>query len=327
MKTKPKTKLLIIALALVMAIPITTGCQAQEEPQPSAPATGALSSTLVPNMDLDVYVYIKQDRPTTLPADMINAPIDIDVESLAIWGVSTEDDFAFGGALTLTDASLAAKIYSQIKPQAETWTKLSGSTIYYLVQGSGTAAESLKRAIANNDFKYYDDSKGLRAVATLPNGGTTKLAGVAVAKPSKALISYIAKGGDTEGLGMVNTMLTIARLEVIAVGLYSPEHIDVAKLAIAMEREGAIARLDLGILVLLKSGLPGFVVEPAVKKFLTEAEFTETSLGELSLYQRSFDTQGGQAIPVLVRIEGNRVFAAVSGKESYAQTLITSISK
>ena len=317
----------MIALALVMAIPIATvGCQAQEGPQPSAPAAGALSSTLVPNMNLDVYVYIKQDRPTTLPADMINAPLDIDVEALAIWGVSTEDDFAFGGALALTDASLAAKIYSQIKPRSDVWSKLSGSTIF-VVQGSGTAAESLKRAIANNDFKYYDDSKGLRAVATLPDGGTTKLAGVAVAKPSKALINYITKGRATEGLGMVNTILAIARLDVIAAGLYSPEHIDVAKLAIAMEREGAIARLDLGILVLLKSGLPGFVVEPAVEKILTEAEFTKKSLGELTLYQGSFDTQGGQAIPVLVRIEGNHVFAAVSGKESYAQTLITSISK
>jgi len=317
----------MIALALVMAIPIATvGCQEGEEPQVKAPPAGALSSTLVPNMDLDVYGYIKQDRPTTLPAEMINAPLDIDVEALAIWGVSTEDDFAFGGALALTDASLAAKVHSQIKPEAETWTKLSGSIIY-LVLGSGTAAESLKRAITNNDFKYYDDSKGLKAVATLPDGGTTKLAGVVVAKPSKALISYIAKGRDTEGLGMVNTILAIARLDVIAAGLYSPEQIDVAGLAIAMQRGGGISHLDLGILVLLKSGLPGFVVEPAVEKILTEAEFTKKSLGELTLYQGSFDTQGGQAIPVLVRIEGNHVFAAVSGKESYAQTLITSISK
>jgi hypothetical protein len=327
MKIKAKTKLLMIALALVMAIPIATvGCQEREEPQVKAPPAGALSSTLVPNMDLDVYLYIKQGSPTTLPAEMINAPLDIDVEALAIWGVSNEDDFAFGGALALTSASQATKVYSQIKPRSDVWSKLSGSTIF-VVQGSGTAAESLKQAISNNDFKYYDDSKGLKAVATLPGGGTNKLAGVAVARPSKALISYIARGGDAEGLGMVNTMLTLVRLEVIAAGLYSPGQIDVARVAIAMEREGGIPNLDLGILVLLKSGLPGFVVEPAVKKFLSEAEFTERSLGELTLYQGSFDTGQGQAIPVLVRIEGNYVFAAISGKESYAQTLITSINK
>lgn len=325
MKDKSKTKLLIIGLALTMAISISVvGCQEKEEPRAKAPSAEALSSTLVPNMDLDVYVYLKQDSPTTLPAEMINAPLDIDVESLAIWGVITEDDFAFGGALTLTSAAQADKVHSQITPQAETWTKLSGSTIY-LVQGSGTAAESLKRAISNNDFKYYDDIKALEAVDKLPGGGTTRLAGVAVARPTKALFSYIARGG--EGMGMVNTIMTLARLEVIAAGVYSPGPIDVARVATVMEREGGIPNLDLGILVLLKSGLPGFIVEPAVKKLLTEADFTERSLGELTLYQGSFDTGEGEPIPVLVRIEGNHVFAAISGKEAYAQTLITSISK
>lgn len=325
MKDKSKTKLLIIGLALTMAISISVvGCQEKEEPRAKAPSAEALSSTLVPNMDLDVYVYLKQDSPTTLPAEMINAPLDIDVESLAIWGVITEDDFAFGGALTLTSAAQADKVHSQITPQAETWTKLSGSTIY-LVQGSGTAAESLKRAISNNDFKYYDDIKALEAVDKLPGGGTTRLAGVAVARPTKALFSYIARGG--EGMGMVNTIMTLAKLEVIAAGVYSPGPIDVARVATVMEREGGIPNLDLGILVLLKSGLPGFIVEPAVKKLLTEADFTERSLGELTLYQGSFDTGEGEPIPVLVRIEGNHVFAAISGKEAYAQTLITSISK
>ena len=325
MKANSKTKLLIMGLALLMAIPITAvGCQENEEPRAKAPSAEALSSTLVPNMDLDVYVYLKQDSPTTLPAEMINAPLDVDVESLAIWGVSAEDDFAFGGALTLTSAAQAAKVHSQITLLAETWTKLSGSTIY-LVQGSGTAAESLKRAISNNDFKYYDDSKALEAVDKLPGGGATRRAGVAVARPNKALFSYIARGG--EGMGMVNTILTLAKLEVIAAGVYSPGPIDVARVATVMEREGGIPNLDLGILVLLKSGLPGFIAEPAAKKFLTAADFTERSLGELTMYQGSFVTGGGQAIPVLVRIEGNHVFAAISGKEAYAQTLITSISK
>ena len=325
MKIKAKTKLLIMGLALIMAIPISVvGCQEKEEPRAKAPSAEALSSTLVPNMDLDVYVYLKQDSPTTQPAEMINAPLDVAVESLAIWGVSTEDDFAFGGALTLTSATQADKVHSQIPPQAETWTKLSGSTIY-LVHGSGKAAESLKRAISNNDFKYYDDIKALEAVDKLPGGGTTRLAGVAVARPGKALFSYIARGG--EGMGMVNTIMTLVRLEVIVAGLYSPGPIDVARVATVMEREDGIPNLDLGILVLLKSGLPGFIVEPAVKKFLTEADFTERSLGELTMYQGSFDTGGGQALPILVRIEGNHIFAAISGKEAYAQTLITSISK
>jgi hypothetical protein len=32
-------------------------------------------------------------------------------------------------------------------------------------------------------------------------------------------------------------------------------------------------------------------------------------------------------IPILVRIEGNHIFAALSGRECYGQTLITSVNK
>ena len=64
-----------------------------------------------------------------------------------------------------------------------------------------------------------------------------------------------------------------------------------------------------------------------VKKILIESDYTETELGEFTLYEGSLDIGEGKSIPVLVRIEGNRIFVAVSGQKSYAETLITSISK
>lgn len=325
MNNKLKTRLLIIGLCLLTAIPVSaTGCQGEQQPTSALTSAKALSSTLVPNMELDIYAYLKQGSPTTLPADLTNVPFDIEVESLAIWGVRIEDDFTFGGALTLTSASQAVKIHSQIAPREDFWTKLSGSTIY-VVQGSSTAAESLKRAILNNDFKNYDDSQALSAVAALPDGGTARLAGVVVAKPSKALISYMARVAKSEWLNTFNTALTLARLNVVAAGIYSSGEIDMDKLAMAMEKKGAITDLDSGILVLVKSGLPGFIVEPGVKRILSEAEFTEKSLDDLTLYHRSLGNPEAETIPVLVRIEGNRIFVAISGKESYAQTLITGI--
>jgi len=277
-------------------------------------------------MNLDIYVYIKQDRPTNLPSEIIDTPVDIDIDSLAIWGVSTEDDFAFGGAIILSEASQAAKVHSLIQAGKDTWTRLSGNIIY-LVQGSSTAAESLKRAITSNDFKYYDDEKGLRAVSTLPDGGTTRLAGVAVARPSKPLIDFLARASDTEGLEMVNTIVSIGRLDVVAAGLYAPGQIDVKRLARMIDSGGDISTLDLGILVSVQSGLPGFIVEPAIKKLLTESEFAERSLDGLILYHRSFDSEGGGAVTALVRIDGNRVYGVISGSQSYAKTLITSINE
>ena len=326
MSTKLLIKLVITLLVLLIAVPIIgVGCQ-EEGQFPAPPSTSELSSTLVPNTDLDVYIYAKQDSPTTIPAKMVDAPVNIKVESFALWGVPAEDEFALGMGLVLTSASDASKIYAEINLEEDSWKVLSGNTIF-LVYGSGTAAESLKTAISNNDFKPYDDSESLKAAATLPSGGITKLAAIALARPSKALVGFLTKDADREALDMINLVLKLVNLEVIAAGLYSPHQIDIAKVVGMIESKGSISSLDLGLLVLVKSGLPGIIVEPTIKKLLTEQEFTEVNLGGVTLYKRSWDTDAGEAIPVLVRIEGNYIFAAVAGQESYAETLITSVNR
>jgi len=319
-----KTKLLIIVLGLLVTIPfLGIGCQ-EEVALPPAPSPSELSRTLVPNVPLDAYLYAKQSRPTTIPANMVRTSQDINIEALAVWGVPSADDFAFGMALILTSTSEASTVYDRITSEKDVWKKLSGNTIY-LVQGSGLAAESLKAAISNNDFKYYDDNESLQAVAFLPTGGATKMAAVATAKPSKALIDFAIKTADVQAFVGMNTILNLMDLKMVAGGLYSPHEIDVAEIALAIDKGGSIQNLDLGFLVLVKSGLPSFVVEPFVKYFLTKNEFTETNIEELTLYKGSLDIDGRETIPALVRIEGNNIFIAISGMESYAKTLITSI--
>ena len=300
--TKLATRLLVPLIVLLIAtLAIGVGCQEEEGQLPAPPSPGELSSTLVPNMHLDAYIYARQDSPTMIPAGMIGAPCDIEVESLAVWGIPAEDDFAFGMALTLTSASDASELYAEINLEEDSWKMLSGSTVY-LVHGSGTAAEALRTAISNHDFRYYDDSELLEAAATLPSRGTTKPAAIALAKPSKALIGFMAKEADSEDLEQINMMLKLVNLKAVAVGLYSPQQIDVAEMAEIMGSDGSISNLNLGLLTLVKSGLPSFLVEPAIKKFLAESEFTEMNFGEFTLYKGSWHVDSGEAIPVLVRM-------------------------
>jgi hypothetical protein len=323
MKTNLATKVLVPLLVLIIATPImSVGCEGGELPPPSSP--GEFSPALVPNTDLDVYIYAKQDSPTTIPAWLVDAPGDIEVESLALWGVPTEDEFALGIGIALTSPGDASALHAEIDLEEDGWKMLSGNTVYF-VQGSGTAAESLKTAISNYDFKYCDDSEFLEAAATLPSYGTTKPAAIALAKPSAELIGFIAKDADPERLEQINMISKLVDPKVIAVGLYSPRQIDVAEIVETMESDGSISDLNLGLLGLVKSGLPGFVVEPVIKKFLTESEFTEVNFGEFTLYERSLHTDEGESITVLVWIRGNRAFAAVAGQESYAEALISSM--
>jgi len=324
---KLATKLLIVLLALLIAVPIIgVGCEGGGGGLPPSSSPSKLSSTLVPNTPLDVYFYARQDNPTVIPAEMIDAPQDIAVESLAVWGVPGEGELAIGMGLTLSSAGDASRLYDEIKVK-DAWKKLSGSTIY-LVHGSGAAAESLKRAISNNDFKYYDDSEALEVAAAMPDSDKTKLAAVGIAKPSEALIGVMTKDDDSKSSEMINMIMKLVKLKVIAGGVYSPRQIDIAEIARVMKSDGGnILNLDLGLLVVVKSGLPGLIVQPAVKKLLTERDFAETNLGEFTIYKGYWEAGEDRAIPVLVRIEGNYIFAAISGQESYAETLITNINR
>ena len=130
----------ITLLIMLVAMPLAaTGCE-EETPPPAQLPGAALSSTLVPNMDIDVYIYAKQEKPTAVPKDIIGTPSDVTVESMTLWGIATEDNLTFSGGLTFTDTTDLAEIQAQIPTQAKTWTKLSGRNIYF-VQGSG-AVES-----------------------------------------------------------------------------------------------------------------------------------------------------------------------------------------
>ncbi len=313
--------LAVTCLLVVLGVVILVGCSRQKPP---APAGIDLSSTLVPNLDLDAYVYIKQESPTNIPKSLIAAPSDLSVESLAIWGVAQGDEFNIGGALRLASAADAARIRSQI-PGNVVWTAISDRVIYF-VQGSGAASEKLRSTIARNDFKYYQDEKALTEVAQLPNSAGSKMAAVAMVKPSQPILKLLAKYGDRQTSDMINTLVTAGRVEWMTAGLYAPKQIDIADVAQRLV-SGSIWGADLGIAASVKSGLPGFLITPIASKFLENAGYVTVNVGGLSLYKGSLDAGGSKTIPVLLSLDGDRMFAAASGKESYAQTLITSVKR
>ncbi|MFH0914306.1 MAG: hypothetical protein V1849_03340 [Chloroflexota bacterium] len=324
MGTRLAARLMFLFLALLLVFSASvSGCGRKQEggPLPETPSPAQLSATRVPNLDLDVYIYIRQERPTTVPGDMIQTPASTEVVSLSAWGLVTGETFTFGLGLLMASPEDARKLHAAITPPANGWKMLSGNLVFY-VQGTGGAFESLKNAISNGNFKYFDDKKVLDAVATLPAGGNAKLAGVAVAKPHKELVKLLAKG-DSKEAGSLDGILTLARLEVMVAGLYSPQQIDLAKVRRALNA-GNLSEVEVGLVALVQSGLPGFIVEPIVKRAIAGAEFTETRLGDLTVYQRDLAV-GGKPLPLLARVNGSRLWVAVSPQKPYTETLISGV--
>jgi len=200
MKFKLKhNKLLVTVLlcGLLSTTIVAVGCQEEVTQPPATLIHSDFSTTLVPNIDLDMYVYVRQENLTIVPESLVDTSLDVVAESLAIWVIPTADTLIFSGGLTFVNTADAAEIHSQISDQAEIWTKLSDRTIYF-VQGSGSVAENLKLAISNNNFKQYDDQDALREVALLPDNGNTKLAVIGVVIPSESLTNLIAKNINSE---------------------------------------------------------------------------------------------------------------------------------
>ena len=319
-------KLFIPVLILLMLFCILgAGCFGDGEQLLSSP-TDKFAALLVPDANLELYVYAKQEGPTIIPAKIINMSHDIKVESLAVWGLPSDKGFVFGAGLTFATASDASEIYSSIVLEENSWKNLRDNKIY-VVQGAGAAAESLKSAILNNGFKYYTNGDVLKAVAMMPRIGRTKIVAIGVAKPSKQVLDFAADRIGKKNFEQVSRILKLLNTDVLISGLYSPHQINIAKAAEVFEKGNSASALDVGMLVLVKSNLPGFVVEPIAKNLLIEYGFTEARVDEFTIYKGVWSAPGGGDIPVLIRVEDNHIFASISGQEAYAETLIKSIYK
>jgi hypothetical protein len=82
---------------------------------------------------------------------------------------------------------------------------------------------------------------------------------------------------------------------------------------------------DAGILLIVRSGLPSLIVQPAMESILTEQGFTQINSDELTLYKGSVNTDSVESVYVMVRIQDSDMFIASSGQEIYTESLIKSV--
>jgi hypothetical protein len=310
--------MIIMVLIPVMGV----GCA---RPSVSGTVANELAATMVPDINLDVYLYVNQEGPTIVPRNFIGASTDISVDSLSIWGIIRDNAYAVGGALTFTNASDASYIYSQLPQQNDLWKKLSSNIIYF-VQGSDGPAESLISAISNNNFKQYDNNQALGEVSLMPDGNTAIPAAIGIIKPTQAALNLLKPYIDANSAKTIDSIYTWAKPQVIVIGLYSSQQIDVADI-IQRINTNTVWNADLGVLVSINSSFPGLAFSPVASKYMDNTGYPKANLGNLTVYKAFLDGGNGKTIPVLVNVSGNHVFATASGKESYADTLMTSITR
>ena len=123
--------LIILTIAIiVVGVPLLIpGCNQSI----TGAAATELAATMVPAVDLDVYICVNQQVPTIVPQSLTGAPSDISVQSLAIWGmVNSESEYTISGALTCTSVADASAAFAQIPNLANIYVnyQIVPSTLY-----------------------------------------------------------------------------------------------------------------------------------------------------------------------------------------------------
>ncbi len=310
--------LLLVALLLPLA-----GC---DLPVPSPPTSGplAVAETLVPDIHLDVYTYIEQPQPTVLPLEILQAPADLSVVSLAMWGVTTDTAFAWGGALTMTSPDEAARTIADVPSDAHIWTKQDGAVVYFVDEDGTTAAANMKSAISGGNLVKYNFRPGIDALSFYPDGGSTLALAAAAAEPGDALVKLITAQATEETKSLVSTLTKSSGIKVVTAGLYAAAPIDIRSVAQHPTLQ-SIIDLNAGVLVSIKSDWPGFIVGMLAGNAISGAGYEKGTLGDIEVYRGSIDAGGGARVQVVIRVSGNRIFAAISGQQSYAEALIAGI--
>ena len=142
--------------------------------------------------------------------------------------------------------------------------------------------------------------------------------------PGDALVNLVTRGATDETKTLVNTLTKSSGLQVVSAGLYAASPVDIRTIARNPTLE-SILSLNAGVLVSVKSTWPGVIINFLADRAIAGAGYDKVKLGDLEVYRGTIDVGGGTRVPVVIRIMGNRIFAAISGQESYAEALIEGI--
>ena len=184
--SKSARLIIYICLSIIIVLVSVAGTSCKGNTANGVIAT-TLGATQVPDLNLDLYLYFNQDSPTAIPKNWLQTQQDIQVESVAVWGIVENDTYSIAGAINFTDTADAATINSLLMSRSDLWVKLVDKTIY-LVNGSGNPADSFKNAITDNKFKQYDDQNALSDVSRMPYSASARPLAVGIIKPSQAAL-------------------------------------------------------------------------------------------------------------------------------------------
>lgn len=312
------TKMKHIAIFLVVlfiglsAIP---ACTAKRSPQAPALPPG-FSEAMVPDLDIDAYIYARQEVPFSLPTRPGFLSQAYEVESVALWLVPSGSDEAVGAVLVLP--SQAAALYQEIPSSARIWKHLSGNRIFLVLNPAGTG-QALQKAIEGNAFKTLQtrDSKAWEIVNSLPPQPPTKPFAAGFLRLNERTLDYVKKNAAGFNTDAIASLTQQAKIELVGIGAYSRQPINLSELQSVSD----IKKLDIGAIAICQSGYPGALLGPALGALYSRLNLTETDVKGGTAYATSVNV-AAQKLDIVLGVSGSQIILAGASQLPYAKELL-----
>lgn len=314
MKARTLGKYLVyVVVLLVIVVAGCAGPRAQVAQLPEG-----FAAAMVPNMALDGYLYARQSQPTVISGGLVGLPFDPAVLSVEVWAVPSDSSEAIGAVVTAAGQRDAEALFAAIPTQADLWKRLAGANIF-LVWGTGSGAEALKKAIDSRQFVPLSEAAkdAWDLLRRLPGPPASKPAAVGFVRMEERLIQFMQKnsrGNFDQGFA---SAVNLTKIRLAAAGFYSSRVVQITDLmSPAGLKDAGVA----GILI-AKSSYPGFVISAALGPAASRLAVEKTELDGKTAYYKAVDAPMGEKVHVLFGNSGQYIYAEGAGDLPRAQQL------
>lgn len=310
-----KSSLLLVIASLILII-LTLACTAPKVQEAQLPQ--GLGSAMAPDMPLDAYLYIRQSQPTVIPGLFLGLLSDAAIQTIEAWAVPSDSDESVGVVITFVAQKDAEAIFKLIPNQTDLWKMQSGTDIF-LVWGTGSGADGLKKVAETRQFVPLSKSNqdGLDLIGRLPGPPAVKPLAVGFIRMEDRLISFLEKKSPVGSNESSVSALKQAKIKMAVAALYTNRDLAVADfLSPASLKDAGIG----GILV-AKSSYPGFVISPALGQAASMLNLEKTEVSGKTAYYRAVDGPDGQKIHVYLNNSGQYIYAEGAADQVRSQEL------
>ncbi len=301
-KNYAKNSLVLIVLVLIILL---AGCAVPKAQEALLP--DGLSSAMVPDMPLDGYLYVRQSQPTVIAGAFLGLSFDPAIQSIEAWIVPSDAAESFGAVLTFVTRQDAEAIFRIIPDQTDLWKTLAGNNIY-VVWGTGSGAEGLKKAVNDNHFVSLkeSDSDAWNLIGRFPGTPDVKPSAVGFVRVEDRLIDFAQKNSPAGSNESVVSAIKLAKISIAVAAFYSTGVLKITDLL----SPSSLKEAGAGGILIAKSDYPGFVISSALGQASSRVKIEKTDIDGKTAYYTSVDAPAGEKVHVFFNNSGQYIYAS-----------------